>query len=56
MASVQSSLLAAGLVAVVLALGACGKKGPLYLPEDRPPRTSEPVTAPVAPAAHATRP
>ncbi|WP_084690497.1 LPS translocon maturation chaperone LptM [Comamonas granuli] len=48
---VRTAVLAAG----VASLGACGQRGPLYLPEARPPATAAPApTPPAAPASAAT--
>jgi len=38
------------LVAMLLALGACGQKGPLKIPDARPP-TTPPATSPATPPA-----
>lgn len=37
--------LTACLLAMALLLGACGQKGPLYLPEDEPEPVEEPAPA-----------
>lgn len=38
-------LLPACLLFAVLLLGACGQKGPLYLPDDKPEPVEEPTPA-----------
>jgi len=43
------------LPGIVLALGGCGQKGPLYLPEKKPAAVTAPATAP-APAPQSSQP
>jgi predicted small lipoprotein YifL len=45
------------LAGVLLVLSGCGQKGPLYLPDKKPPAVTPPATAPApAPAGNAAAP
>ena len=38
------------LIVLAAVTAACGYKGPLYLPKDKPPRAQKPAAPPVTPA------